>query len=54
MSFRGTQRRFLPRNIENTFKAILIPCRYLEMYSKQGYKICVCPVILGELEPIGN
>ena len=42
---RGTQRRFPPKHTENT-----IYFRYLEMYSKQRYKICICSAILDELE----
>ena len=47
---RGTQRRFLPKCIENTFQAIQSIFRSLEMHSRRRYKICICSVILGELE----
>ena len=48
--FRGTQRRFPPKYIENTFLAIQSRCGSLEMHSKRRYKICICLVILEELE----
>ena len=43
----GTQRRFCPKCIENTFKAIQSTFRSLEMHSQWRYKICICSVILG-------
>ena len=46
VSFRGTQRRFPPTSIENTFEAIQSTCRCLEMHFKRSYKICVCSVVL--------
>ena len=52
--YRGTQRRFPPKYIENTFSAIHSTFRSLEMHSKRSYKICICSVILGELESIRN
>ena len=51
---RGTQRRFPPKFIGNTFQAIQSAFRYLEMNSKRRYKICICSVILGELESFRN
>ena len=51
---RGTQRRFPPKFIGNTFQAIQSAFRYLEMHSKRRYKICICSVILGELESFRN
>ena len=48
--FRDTQRRFPPKYIENTFWAIQSRCGSLEMYSKRRYKICICFVILKELD----
>ena len=53
-NFRGTQRRFPPKYIENTFLAIQSRCGSLEMHSKQRYKICICLVILEELESFLN
>ena len=44
--YRGTQRRFPPKCIENTFQATQSTCRSLEM---RCYKICTCSVILGGL-----
>ena len=51
---RGTQRRFPRKRIEKSFHAIQSTFRSLEMYSKQRYKICICSVILGELEAFRN
>ena len=51
---RGTQRRFPPKFIGNTFQAIQSAFRYLEMNSKRRYKICIGSVILGELESFRN
>ena len=54
-SIRGTQRRFPPKYIENSFQAILSTIRSLEMRSKsQRYKICMCQVILEEHESSSN
>ena len=47
--YRGTQRRFPPKCIENTFQVTQSTCRSLEMHSKRRYKICTCSVILGGL-----
>ena len=49
---RGTQRRFPPQYIENTFQAIQSTFRYLEMNSERRYKICKCSVILRQLESL--
>ena len=51
---KGTQRRFPPKYIENTFKVIQSTFRSLEMHSKRRYKIGICSVILGELESFRN
>ena len=51
---RGTQRRFPPTYIENTFQAIQSTFRTLEMHSTRCYKICICSVILGQLESVRN
>ena len=50
----GHQRRFPPKCIEKSFKAIQSAFRSLEMRSKQRYKICICSVIRGELEAFRN
>ena len=47
--YRGTQRRFPPKCIENTFQATQSTCRSLEMHSKRRCKICTCSVILDNL-----
>ena len=52
--YRGTQQRFPPKYIENTFSAIQSTFRSLEMHSKRSFKICMCSVILGELESFRN
>ena len=52
--FRGTKRRFPPKCIEKSFKAIQSTFRCLEMHSKRCYKSCICSVILGELEAFRN
>ena len=52
--FRGTQGRFPPKYIENTFLAIQSRCGSIEMHSKRRYKICICLVILEELESFLN
>ena len=54
VQLRNTQWRFHPKYIENTFKAIQSNFRSLEMHSKWRYKICICSVILGELEGFRN
>ena len=54
LALMGTQRWFPPKYIENTFQAIQSAFRYLEMHSKRRYKICICSVILGELESFRN
>ena len=47
---RDTQRRFPPKYIDGTFKAIQSNLRALAMHpNKRRYKICICSVILGEL-----
>ena len=51
---RGTQRWFPPKCIENTFWAIQSTFRSLEMHAKWRYKICICSVILGQLESLRN
>ena len=51
---KGTQRRFSVAYIENTFKAIQSTFRSLEMYSEGRYKICICSVILGQLQTFRN
>ena len=52
--FRGTQGRFPPKYIENTFLAIQSRCGSIEMHSKRRYKICICSIILGERESFRN
>ena len=52
--FRGTQGRFPPKYIENTFLAIQSRCGSIEMHSKRRYKICIYLVILEELESFLN
>ena len=49
-----SERRFPPKCIENTFQAIQSTFRSLEMHSKRRYKICICSVILGQLESFRN
>ena len=51
---RDTQRRFPLKHIKNTFQTIQGTFRCLEMHSKRRYKICICSVILGELESFRN
>ena len=48
------QRRFRPKYIENTFKAIQRTFRALEKHSRRRCKICICSVTLGELQSFGN
>ena len=51
----GTQQQFPPiHTLTTTFKAIQSTFRSLEMHSKRRYKICICSVILGELESFRN
>ena len=50
----GTQRRFSPKYIENTFLAIQSTFKSLEIYSEWRYKQFICSVILGELESFRN
>ena len=46
---------FLLNTLETTFKrAIQSTFRSLEIHSKRRYEICVCSVILGELESFRN
>ena len=52
--FGGTERRFPPKCIENTFKAIRSTFRSLEMHSKRRHKICICSVALEQLESSRN
>ena len=51
---RGTQRRFSPKSIENTFYAMQSTFRSLAMNSKWRYKICICSVFLGKFESFRN
>ena len=51
---RGTQRRFPPKCIENTFSLIQSTFKSLEMHSKRRYKSCICSVVLGQLESFRN
>ena len=54
ISISGNQRRFTSKCIENTFQCTQNTCRSLEKHSKRRHKICVCSVILGELESFQN
>ena len=46
---RGTQRRFPPKFVENTFYAIIQSSfRCLEIHYKRRCKICICSVTLGD------
>ena len=54
ITIRGTQRRFPPKYIKNTFKAIQRTFRSLEKHSKRCCKICTCSVILGDFESFRN
>ena len=47
-------RRFPPKDIGNTFEAISGTFGSLQMHSKWSYIICICSVILGELEYFRN
>ena len=51
---RGTQRRFPPKCIKNTFWAIQSTIRSLEMLSKRRFEIYICSVILGHFESFRN
>ena len=51
---RGTQGKFPPKCIENTFQAIQSTFSSLEMHFKRCYKICICSVVLGQLESFRN
>ena len=51
---RGTQRRFPPKRIKNTFWAIQSTIRSLEMLSKRRFEIYICSVILGHFESFRN
>ena len=51
---RGTQRRFSPKCIENTFQAIQSTFRPLEIHSNRRFKIYICSVIPGQLESFRN
>ena len=51
---RGTQQRFPPKCIENTFSLIQSTFKSLEMHSKRRYKSCICSVVLGQLESFRN
>ena len=50
----GTQQRFPPKCIENTFSLIHSTFKSLEMHSKWRYKSCICSVVLGQLESFRN
>ena len=54
VNIRGIQRRCPPKYTKNTFWAIQSTFRYLETHSKRRYKLCICSVILGELESFRN
>ena len=45
---------FLLNTLRTPFKAIQRTFRYLEMHTLWNYKICICSVILGELESFRN
>ena len=51
---RGTQRRFPPKCIKNTFWATQSTFRSLEMLSKRRFEIYICSVILGHFESFRN
>ena len=53
-SDRGSQRRFPPKYIENTFKAIRSTFSFLEIHSNRRCKIHIFSVILGQLESFPN
>ena len=54
--YRGTQRRFLPKYVQNTFYAIQssFNFRSLEIYYKRRYTIGICSVVLGDFESFRN
>ena len=52
--FRGPQRWFPPKLIENSLWAIQNTFRHLEKHSKRRYKMYICSVILRELESLRN
>ena len=54
--YRGSQRQFPPKYIENTFQAIQIQSTFsfLEIHSNWRYKIHIRSVILGQLESFRN
>ena len=54
ISISGNQRRFPSKCVENTFQCTQNTFRSLEKHSKRRHKICVCSVILGELESFQN
>ena len=54
INYRGAQRRFPPKYTENTFWAIQSTFTSLEMHSERRYKICICSVILRELQSFRN
>ena len=45
---------FLQNTLRTLFKAIQSTFRSLEMHALWNYKICICSVILGELESFRN
>ena len=53
-SIRGTERRFPPKYIENTFQAVQSTFRSLQMHFKRRCKVWNCSVILGQLESFRN
>ena len=48
--FRGTLRRFPPKDIKTLFRLSRVLLDLWELHSKRRYKIWTCSVILGELE----
>ena len=52
--FRGTQRRFPAKYVENTFQAIQSSFSSQEIHSKRSYKIGFCSVILGHFQSFQN
>ena len=53
--YSGTASNVFPRNtFLKTLFAVQSTFRYLEMHFKRRYKICICSVILGELESYRN
>ena len=51
---RGTQPRFPPKCVENTFSLIQSTFKSLEMHSKRRYKSCICSVVLGQPQSFRN